>query len=134
MPPEKESTTNSRWTSHGRPGLSLVLAFTLPDPGTERLADTKADTNSDTNNEQTDHDLDDDAVAFAHLCQTVASVTVHLGILRLLLPVVLARPNLAICCGSLCRCSLLDAWFVGDHGFDIGFKGIGTGTVGGRNV
>lgn len=81
--------------------LSLVLALALPDASAERLADAKADTDGNTDNKQADHDLDYDAVAFAHLCQTVAGMTVHLSILRLLLPVVLARPNLTICCDSL---------------------------------
>lgn len=79
----------------------MVLALALPDAGTERLADAKADTDGNTNDEQADHDLDYDAVSFAHLCQTVAGMTVHLSILRLLLPVVLAGPNLAVCCDSL---------------------------------
>lgn len=114
--------------------LFLVLPLALPDAGTERLADAKADANGKTNNEQADHDLDDDAVAFAHLRQTVASVTVHLGILRLLLPVVLTGPYLALCCGSLCCCGLLDAGFIGDHGFDVGLEGIGTSAVGSRDV
>ena len=126
---ENPSSEGVAWTTDQ---LSLVLVA-LPDTGTERLADAKADANGNADDQQANHDLDDDAVSFAHCCQTVAGMTVHLSILRFLLPVVLAGPNRAICCrGPLCQRVLFDAGFVGDHGFDVGLERVGTNA--GRDV
>lgn len=83
--------------------LLLVAMFISPYRRVERLADSKTNTNSDTDNEQDDHPLDDPAIALTEMSHAGAAVLCLCG-LGLLLPVILSRPNLAVCLsgGAVC--------------------------------
>lgn len=109
--------------------LMLVVPIS-PNRSVQRLADTKADADGDAHDQKHHEDLDDDAVSAAEVGHASAAV-LRLVCLGLLLPVVLAGPDLAVALPSegTGRCLVLDAGRVGrvgrDHGLDIGVEGVG---------
>lgn len=120
-----------RKSENQREGSALVLVVPVsPDGGVQGLADAKADTDGDAHDEKHKENLDDDAVSAAEVGHAGAAV-LCLVCLGLLLPVVLARPDLAVALPSegTGRCLVLDAGRVGrvgrDHGLDVGVEGVG---------
>lgn len=108
----------------------MLVVSVSPDGGVQGLADAKADTDGDAHDEKHKEDLDDDAIPAAEVGHAGAAV-LCLVCLGLLLPVVLAGPDLAVALPSegTGRCLVLDARGVGrvsrDHGLDVGVEGVG---------
>lgn len=116
--------------------LVLVVPVPVsPDGGVQGLADAKANADGDADNEEHQEDLGDDAVPAAEVGHAGAAV---LGLVRLglLLPVVLAGPDLAVALPSegAGRRLVLDARLGRvrrSHGLDVGVERVG-GPVGAR--
>lgn len=101
------------------------LVVIAPDWRVERLGHTEAHAHRDAHNEDYYQDLGDDPVPLAQPGQGCVAAALHLCALGLLLPVVLAGPNLVI--GLACTdvwpgCARLLLRVDDLHGLDVGLK------------
>lgn len=117
----------------------------LPNTGPNCSGDAETHAHGDGHYDRADEDLDDDPVPFAHFGEALARPLVDPGGLGLVLPVILAGPNLAFWAALQVAfaCALHAAGVVGlcqgaarDHGLEIGVEGVEVivGGGGGRDV
>lgn len=107
--------------------MPLVVRLLAPEGCAERLADAKANADGDAHDQHDDEDLNNDLVARAQFGHAGAVVALHLGLLGLSLPMVLAGPDLAI---LLCiQCDAFPHGLVEGavrvESLNVGVKGIG---------
>lgn len=110
----------------------LSVGLVAPERCAQRLAYAKADADGDSHNQDDDEDLGNDLVARAQVGHAGAVVSLHFGLLGLLLPVVLSGPHLAVLLG-IQRHAFSEGLVKGAvrvESLNVGVKGVGGRFVG----